>query len=487
LLGPLAAPSDSPVIGRSLDEIEAGPRSLDQREETAMRQKITKTAVDAMLPGALIWDTECRGLAVRRQADARVYLVKYRSAERRQRWLRIGIHGSPWTVETARQEVRRLLGLVAQGQDPAATKINARTAPTIADLCDRFLAEHVDAKLKPMSAASYRRIVTAIIKPKLGARLITAVTRDDVARLHHALRATPYLGNRSMAVLGKCFVLAERWGLRPQSTNPVRGIEKYREKARERYLSADELARLGEALAAGEADTLKVEDKPVTLSVFAVAALRLLIYTGARVSEILTLRWEDVDLERGVLNLRDSKTGKKSIALNVGAKAVLEALPRVDGNPHVIVGGRAGAPLVNLKDPWYAVRAAAGLTDVRMHDIRHTFASAAVDAGLSLPVIGGLLGHTQAATTKRYAHLRDAVKAEAAELVGARIAKAMGGNGHAPTTEATATRGRDGKATLRVHLLVAGAPACGRPLKPGDDVSMYVARVTCAACQRKAP
>src|SRR5262249_11742996 len=162
---------------------------------------------------------------------------------------------------------------------------------------------------------------------------------------------------------------------------------------------------------AAEAGKLTVPGagKPAMLSIFAAAALRLLLYTGARVSEILTLRWEDVDLERGILTLRDSKTGAKRVMLNTAAKAVLKALPRVDGYADVMGGGRDGAALVNLKDPWYTVRAAAKLPDVRMHDLRHSFASFAVDAGLSLPVIGGLLGHTQAATTKRYAHLRDAI------------------------------------------------------------------------------
>jgi integrase len=457
-----------------------------------MRQKITKSVVDAMPPGSLIWDTEVPRLGIRRRADAKVYVVKYRTADRRQRWARIGAHGSPWTPETARREALRLLGDVAGGADPVATKIGTRTAPTVSDLCERFLSEHVAVKLKATTATEYRRLVATIVTPKLGPRLITAVTRDDVARLHHLLRGAPYNANRVLALLGKLFALAERWGLRPDGTNPARRLERYRERSRERYLSGDELARLGATLDDAEREkcpqhpAVRVESCNVCMvagrvSPFIVAAVRMLVYTGMRRSEVLGLRWEDIDEARGVIRLAEHKTdrgGAKSVPLTPAVADLLGRLPRLADTPYIFAGRREGEGLRSIKKAWARIRKAAGLADVRLHDLRHSYASVGIDAGLNLPAVGALLGHTSPVTTKRYAHVRDAVKAEAAELVGARIAAAMG-NGKAEVAAKA-------HATMRVHLLVEGnKPACGRAMKRDDDVSYYLARVTCAGCRRK--
>jgi integrase len=243
------------------------------------------------------------------------------------------------------------------------------------------------------------------------------VTRADVQGLHHGMKDTPYHANRTLALLSKMMNLAERWGIRPDGTNPCRHVERYREKKRQRYLSAVELAELGQVLAKVERE--RVEWHSV------VPALRLLIFTGARVSEILTLRWEWLDFERRCLNLPDSKTGAKVIHLNAPALKVLADLERDGENPHVIRGRLPGTYLVNLKDPWRRIRKRAKIPDVRVHDLRHPFAAVAAGAGSSLPIIGALLGHTQPQTTQRYAHLSaDPLKA-AAEAVGARIAAAM--------------------------------------------------------------
>ena len=196
-----------------------------------MRKKISKALVDKLPAGSLVWDTEVPRFAVRRQSAARVYLVKYRTDGHRQRWFRVGEHGSPWTPGTARKEASRILGLVAQGQDPAAVKISTRTAPTVGDLCDRFLTEHMP-KLRPSTAAEYRKTLAGIIKPKLGRYLITDITRADLARLHHAMVGTPSHANQVLTLSSKLFNLAERWGLRPDGTNPARHIEKFREKKR---------------------------------------------------------------------------------------------------------------------------------------------------------------------------------------------------------------------------------------------------------------
>src|SRR5580692_1370180 len=390
-----------------------------------MRGKITKRSVDALKPGAdvaelVLWDTELKGFGVRVQrGDAKSYVLHYRVGTGRGaplRKLTIGRHGSPWAPETARKEAKTLLGMIEDGADPAADKLARREAPTIAELAERFLAEHAEAKRKGSTAAEYRRLLDKIILPALGKRKVADVTRADVTKLHHANRAAPYQANRVLAVLSKMFNLAERWGWRPDGSNPCRHVEKFAERKRERMLSPAELARLGDALATYDG------------SPYAAAAVKLLVFTGARLGEVLGLRWEWIDFERGEARLPDSKTGAKTLHLPPPALTVLSEVPRLHGNPHVIIGAKPGAALVNLEKPWRAIRAAAGLDDLRLHDLRHAFASVAASSGMGLPIIGKMLGHTQAATTHRYAHLAsDPVKAAAA-AVAEKIAAAMGAN-----------------------------------------------------------
>jgi integrase len=270
---------------------------------------------------------------------------------------------------------------------------------------------------KPKTAHDYRHIVEKQIVPAVGHHNIADLSRADVSRLHHEHRDTPYLANRGLAVLSKMMNLAEEWGLRADGTNPCRHVKKYRESKRERFLDRQELKRLGGVLADAEA---KQEESP-----FFIAAIRLLIFTGARLSEITTLRWSYVDLADGVIRLPDSKTGAKSLYLNAAAIDVLKALPRMASNPYVIVGRKAGSHIVEMEKPWQRVRRKAGLEDVRIHDLRHSFASVAVGSGMSLPMIGKLLGHTQAQTTARYAHLAaDPVRA-ASNSVGVELTAMM--------------------------------------------------------------
>jgi integrase len=388
-----------------------------------MRGKITKRSVDALRPApdeseVILWDSEIAGFGLRVQrGGTKTYVLKYRAGNGRgapSRKLTIGKHGSPWAPEQARAEARRLLGLVAHGKDPAAAKAEAKAAPTVAELARRFLAEHAEAKRKASTTTEYRRLLDRIILPSLGKRKVADIKRADITRLHHANRAAPYQANRTLAALSKMMNLAERWGLRPDGTNPCRHIERYAEKKRERFLSPEELARLGDALA-------QYDGAP-----YCAAAIKLLVFTGARLGEVLGLQWQWIDFDRGEARLPDSKTGAKTLHLPPPALAVLAELPRVAGNPHVIVGGVAGAALVNLEKPWRAIRKKAGLEDVRIHDLRHSFASIAASGGMGLPIIGKMLGHTQAQTTQRYAHLAsDPVKAAAATVAG-KIAAAMG-------------------------------------------------------------
>ena len=320
---------------------------------------------------------------------------------------------------------------------------------TVGDLAARFDAEHIAVHLKPSTQKEYRRSLEKFILPVFANRPIAEVSREEVARFHHKHRHIPYQANRCLEILSKMFNLAELWGLRPDGSNPRKHIKKYREEKRERFLSAAELRRVGQVLDEMEAEGLEMPS--------AIAAVRLLILTGCRLNEIMTLKWSYVDLGAGTLNLPDSKTGAKVVHIGKPAADVLRGIPPLPGNPWVITGKNPGARLSDLQPFWQRLRARAGLKDARIHDLRHTFASAAVAAGQGLPMIGKLLGHTQVQTTARYAHLAaDPVKA-AAEQVSAsnscgRARREKGRNGGQPMTRSLVLGGQQGSRQL-AHLV----------------------------------
>ena len=361
-------------------------------------------------------DSELRGFGVRiLPSGAHSYFVRYRRGGQRRR-ISLGSHGA-LTPEQARAQAIQLLARVGAGEDPAASRQSGNHIVTVADLAKRFDEEHIAVRLKPASALSYRDNLRRHVLPTIGNLRATDVARADVAKLHHDLRHSRYQANRSLALMSKMFNLAEVWGLRPDGSNPCRHVKKYKEEKRERYLSADELARLGETLR--ECEEGGESQSTVNL-------IRLLLLTGCRLNEILTLKWEHVDLENGALHLPDSKTGEKTVHFGPATVECLAGIERVEDNPWVITGKLPSSHLVNPGKPWRRIRARAELDDVRIHDLRHTFASMAVSSGEGLPMIGKLLGHTQVQTTARYAHLFNEPIKQAAADVSANIAAALG-------------------------------------------------------------
>ncbi len=410
---------------------------------------ITKRRVDGLAAADreyFAWDRDLKGFGLRVQPTGeKSYVVKYRAGSGRNaptRRVTLGPVGK-LTPKEARRLAKLTLGSVAHGLDPAALKAAERRAATLKELAELFLSEHVEAKRKPATAAHYRDILERIVLPELGTRQGEKVTTPDLARLHVRMKRRPYQANRMLAVVGSLYAFAGKRKLVPAGFNPARGIDKYPEKGRERFLTGDELGKLGDAIREAESVGLPwvVDEKKPTarhlpkekkrrtvIDPFAAAAIRLLILTGARLREILKLEWQHVDLERGLLLLPDSKTGAKSIILNTPALAVLAGLQHVGA--YVIAGQSAGTaadkPRADLNRPWRAIAKRAGLAGLRIHDLRHTHASFGAGAGLGLPIIGKLLGHARASTTQRYAHLDTDPLRRASDHIGARLAAALG-------------------------------------------------------------
>lgn len=401
-------------------------------------RKLTKAVVDRLGIGDVVWDTQTRGFGARRRNKETTFVLKV-TVHRRQRFFTIGRKGAPWTVKTARKDAVRLLGSIANGKDPAAERDGAAHELTVDALAKAFMARHVRAKRKSSTHDFYQHVLNAHVLPTLGKRLAIDVTKSDVATLHHDLQDTPYVANRALAVIGSMYSWASKAGFIAEGLNPVLRVEKFEEKSRERFLSLQEIDRLGGILREAETVGLlwdvdeskakakhapKKENRRPKLSPYVTAAVRLLMFTGCRLREILHLEWRHVDMDRGVLFLPDSKTGKKTVVLAAPALAVLASLEKI--GRYVIVGEDPDKPRVDLKRPWSQITKRAELKGLRIHDLRHTFASFGAGSNIGLPMIGKLLGHTQARTTERYAHLAVDPLRRSADLIAGTIAAAMG-------------------------------------------------------------
>ena len=385
--------------------------------------KLTIRTIQAAKPGdrdIFIWDDKLPGFGLRvKPTGVKSFIIQYRNVHNVSKRLTLGRFGviSP---EKARTKAERFLAAVPDGADPAKDKQEARNAPTMAELTEQYMDEYAMPRKKPSGVEQDERNIRCHILPALGRNKKAAdVSRQDVMKMVNGLKDTPGASNRARAVLSKMMELAEVWGIRPPNSNPCKHVKKYPDSKRERFLTMEEFNRLGETLA--EAEQQNVESPQ------AIAAFKLLIFTGCRRGEILGLRWDEVDQERQCLRLTDSKTGPKVVHLNAPALQVLQGIERKEGSPWVIPGRNPQDCLVDLKGPWRRIRKKAGLDGLRIHDLRHSFASVGAAGGVPLQMVGLMLGHAQASTTERYSHLAPDPVKTANEMIGQRIAAAMRG------------------------------------------------------------
>ncbi len=373
--------------------------------------KLTKRTIDALAvtgKDAVFWDRDLAGFGVRVYASGRKVFVVQTRGPRGPKRATLGRYGK-LTPDEARKQAAEIIDRIKRGLEPFPKP--AAPELTVAGLAERYMQGHVKVNCREKTQASYRYMIEGHILPALGDLPIGEVDRSRVAKFHYGLRGTPQAANLSVRILSRMFNMAEALELVPPGRNPCRAVRRYKDVRRERFLTPDEYRELGRVLKEAEANG---SARPS-----AVAALRLLMLTGCRKNEIMGLRWDDVDLAARELRLSDAKTGTRTVPLTRAVEAVLDRIPRDGDNPWVIAGRKRDGHLINVEAVWQRLRAKAGLEDVRIHDLRHSWASRALALGESLSMIGKLMGHGQVSTTARYAHLaRDTEKASAAKVGG---------------------------------------------------------------------
>ncbi|MGB5864410.1 MAG: site-specific integrase [Sulfitobacter sp.] len=390
--------------------------------------KLSKKNIDAAIADEgrpkYLWDQNLAGFGVKvLPTGKKRYVVKYRAygggRTATQRWMTIGTHGEV-PLDTARDHAQQILAAVKRGEDPQGNKFALRNAPRLSDVWEKFSTGELLEK-KPSTIRDYSSNWSNLIKPALGTKLVTEISKSDVDCFHRSMSKTPYAANRVLALLSKLMTLSEMWEWRDQGTNPCRYIKKNKEESRERFLSIAELSRLGDAMR-------ELIDEDALWPDMA-NAITLLLLTGARKNELLTCEWSWVSFETCSIALPDSKTGRKTLYLSEHAVRLLQSQQEYSRDPdskYVFPGQRKGQCLVNISKPWGRICNRAKLEDVRLHDLRHTAASVAVGEGVSLPIIGRLLGHSQPQTTARYAHVDRDPAVFAANAIGEVITGTLG-------------------------------------------------------------
>lgn len=420
------------------------------------KMKLTKTAVDALKPRKKPWimyDTEITGFGVRvGRSGRKVWIVEYRpgaggrgvSTKRP----KLG-DTTVLTVEKARKAAKIALARARLGDDLADKREVDRDMPTINEYSKVFMKDHVEAKRKASTAKTYWGHLERMILPNIGSVKIHLLTTEEVTKLHLKIGRENGKGvaNRMLITLSSMYGYLRRLK-KFTGPNPAAGVERFPEGFQERFLNSEEVAAIGAALLQGEtvgipwrvdeskptAKHIQKKNRFTIIDRFAAAAIRLLLLTGCRKGEILNLRWDQVDLERGLLFLPDSKTGKKQVILNSFALMILHDLPRV--GPYVIPGKWPDRPRHDLQKPWRRVLEHSGIAPARIHDLRHTNASVGIAAGVGLPIVGKLLGHLSTETTKRYAHIADDPARRASEAIGLHLFNALSGQGTHATSSA---------------------------------------------------
>lgn len=434
-------------------------------------------------------DEEPRGFGLRVFGSGRkVWVVRYTTLEGRRRWIQIGDYPT-LTLDEGRALARQKLALVAQGKDPMRLRAEARQQLTVAQLCDRFLADYAE-EYRPGTVSEDRRRIVTHIKPALGSLRLSDVGVDSVARLHTKIgKVSRVDANRTINLVRRMYNLAGDWGLIPRGTNPAAPVKRYKEVARDRWLTQAEMGRLLDAIAAygrgtdivptslcsrlesaldvggvlsvadladmvgaARADvakamhTLMTQGRAIRVGnalyergdrltagrprIYVQAALWLYVLTGVRRSELLSARWDQVDFERATLRLPVTKAGRPhTVPLSTHALNVLRSLPRIEGNPHVLPGRKPGAHLVDISKAWRGIRKQAGLEDVRLHDLRRTAGSWLVQDGNTLLVVGKALNHSDTRSTLVYARMSQEPVRSALERYGEQVSAAAGNIG----------------------------------------------------------
>ena len=404
--------------------------------------------------GSIYYDRRLTGFGLRMSSAGQIsYFVEFRpgSGGRRvsKRRIVIGRDEPPmFRADHARSAAEQYLARVRLGGDPAGDRAASRSAPTVAEVLDDYLKNRVARLRKASTHALYSGYARIHIQPRIGSRPANLLSRAEVTSLHAKIgQSHPVTANRVIVMLRAALDYAAREGLvQGSSVNPAVGIDAYRERLREKYLSAEEFRRLGETLELAVSEGLMwhpdpsknlkhapaPENRRIMIDPFAIAAIRLLVLTGARLREILNLKWEQIDFEQGMALLPESKTGRRVLVLGEAALSVLRAIPRTGA--FVVAGiqvrGPDGqlvdAPRSDLNRPWKRIRTHAKLGNLRLHDLRHSFASVGASAGLGLYVVGQLLGHRSPSTTSRYAHIANAPLTQASNAISLSIAESLG-------------------------------------------------------------